>query len=77
VLTLHNVLDPVVPMFNEMNYGKRVAAAGTQDLLVQQQVASYGHCNFTTQEQMNSFNALAVWVNNRVQKPASGDVTLP
>jgi pimeloyl-ACP methyl ester carboxylesterase len=77
VLTMHTVLDPVVPIFNESFFLDTVTKANAADLLVQQQVRRYGHCAFKLEEQLNSFNALTVWVSDRTQKPNGGDITLP
>jgi hypothetical protein len=76
-LTLHTIGDPVVPFFHETLYATKVSAAGASDHLVQQSVNSYGHCNFKVAEIMNSFDALANWVANPLQKPSGGDVTVP
>lgn len=76
-LTLHTVADPEVPFFHEALYGAKVTAAGAADHLVQRIVTRYGHCNFKVAEIINSFDALAAWVDNPSQKPNGGDVTIP
>ena len=73
VLTLHNVLDPVVPIFHETMYQQIVATAGKSDLLVQRTVNLYGHCVFgsTPEEEVTkmvqAFQDLANWVENGVK----------
>lgn len=76
-LTLHTVADPVAPFFHEGLYAKKVADAGGADLLVQRSVNRYGHCAFKVDEILNSFDALAAWVQDPSQKPSGGDVTIP
>ena len=67
----------VVPIFNESRFLDRVTIANATDLLVQQQISRYRHCAFKLDEQLNSFNALTVWVADRTHKPNGGDITLP
>jgi pimeloyl-ACP methyl ester carboxylesterase len=66
VLTLHTTLDPAVPFFHEPAYAAIVDAAGTSDLLVQRVFDRYGHCFFSTQEQIDAFQDLVNWVENGV-----------
>jgi pimeloyl-ACP methyl ester carboxylesterase len=76
-LTLHTLADPEVPFFHEALYATKVAQAGGSDLLVQRTVSRYGHCAFKVDEILNSFDALAAWVQDPTQKPSGGDVTIP
>lgn len=69
VLTLHNVMDPVVPLFHEPAYQQIVAAAGESDRLVQRTVNRYGHCEFETAEMVQALQDLEDWAENGV-KPA-------
>lgn len=68
VLTLHNLLDPVVPFFHEEMYQQTVAAAGNSDLLVQRTITSplYGHCDFGVDTMVDAFVDLVNWVENGV-----------
>jgi hypothetical protein len=68
VLTLHNLLDPVVPLFHEEMYKQTVTAAGNSDLLVQRTVTSpaYGHCDFEVATMVQAFLDLVNWVENGV-----------
>jgi hypothetical protein len=77
MLTLHTRVDPVNPLFHEDLYATKVNNAGMSDLLVQQTVSRYGHCNFKVDEILNSFDAMAKWAADSSQKPAGGDVTIP
>ena len=77
VLTLHTLLDPVVPILvHEPKYLSLVNGTGSGNELVQQSVARYGHCAFQVQEELNAFDGLAAWSQGG-NKPAGGDVTLP
>ncbi|MBI1786915.1 MAG: hypothetical protein HYR60_05095 [Acidobacteria bacterium] len=76
MLTLHTTQDPLAPFSQESSYASVVAGAGGSNLLVQQSVNRYGHCNLKPQEILNSFQGLLGWVNYGL-KPAGGDVTVP
>ncbi len=63
VLTVHNLHDPVVPLFHEGRLGAAAAAAGYEGSLVRGIAAtSFGHCAFTVQELAGAFGALVAWV---------------
>jgi pimeloyl-ACP methyl ester carboxylesterase len=66
VLTLHTTMDPVVPLFHEPAYAAIVDAAGKSDFLVQRVIDRYGHCAFSTQEQIDAFQDLVNWVEKGV-----------
>jgi pimeloyl-ACP methyl ester carboxylesterase len=55
LVTLHNLLDPVVPFQHELNYGKLVAQKRKSAFLSVLPVPRYGHCNFTIQEVLQAF----------------------
>jgi dienelactone hydrolase len=65
VVTLHNALDPVAPMFHEQRLLAAATARGTTALLRQRTVNSYGHCIFTTEEMSGAFGELADWARSR------------
>ncbi len=62
VLTLHNLGDLFVPILNEVEYAKRVAAHGKSDLLVQRAIRGVNHCGFTPQEFGGAFLDLVFWL---------------
>jgi len=66
MLTLHDVLDPLVPFFNEGLYHQAVLAAGNGQHLVQRSFARYGHCTFTVPEMVQAFEELVAWVEQGV-----------
>jgi len=76
VLTLHNLGDLFVPVLNEVEYAKRVAANGKSDLLVQRAIRGVDHCDFTAAEFSTAFLDLVSWVNTGV-KPAGDDFLNP
>lgn len=76
MLTLHTTADPIVPFPQEAAYAQIVANAGASNMLVQQSVNRYGHCNVSAQETANALQGLFLWVNFGI-KPPSGDVTVP
>jgi pimeloyl-ACP methyl ester carboxylesterase len=65
VVTLHNALDPVAPMFHEQRLLAAATARGTTGLLRQRTVNAYGHCIFTTEEMAGAFGELADWARAR------------
>lgn len=77
VLTLHTLLDPVVPNSHEQAYAQAVAKTGSEHLLVQQSVARYDHCNFKLQEKLTALHQLDQWISDPGQKPQPGKVTIP
>jgi dienelactone hydrolase len=76
VLTLHNLGDLFVPVLNEVEYAKRVAAHGKSDLLVQRAIRGVIHCDFTAAEFSRAFLDLKSWVETGV-KPAGDDFLDP
>ena len=66
MLTLHGVLDPLVPVFNEGLYQQVVAGAGNSHHLVQRSFGRYGHCTFTVAEMIQGFEDLVAWVEQGV-----------
>lgn len=71
VLTLHNALDPVAPLFHEARYAQTVAAAGNSNLLVQRTVPTYGHCAFTVDQMTHALQDLVNWAENGVRPAAN------
>jgi pimeloyl-ACP methyl ester carboxylesterase len=55
LVTLHNTLDPIVPVQHELSYIDLVTKAGTTELLTDLQVEGYGHCEFTTEQIFGAF----------------------
>ena len=70
VVSVHNFWDPLVPFFHEPAFANITASASASGMLLQRGVPSYGHCNFSTQLVVDSFQTLASWVTTGV-KPAS------
>jgi pimeloyl-ACP methyl ester carboxylesterase len=66
VLAIHTTMDPAVALVHESVYAAIVDAAGTSDLLVQRIIDRYGHCTFTTAEQLDAFQDLVSWVETGV-----------
>ena len=69
-VTLHTTKDPLVPNFHEGLFAQTVSASGSSANLLQRNVAAFGHCNFTTGQMTDAFDALASWVATGI-KPAS------
>ena len=78
VLTLHTIVDEVVPVSNESAYAETVAAAGKQDLLFQTYTnggfdftRNVFHCNFTPNQVFASIFAMDNWVRTGVRPTAA------
>ncbi|MGB7067889.1 MAG: hypothetical protein WBD22_00150 [Pyrinomonadaceae bacterium] len=72
VLTMHTIIDEIVPVSNELAYAATNAAAGRQDLLFQTYtngVASINgqyHCQFTGPQIFSAIFAMDSWVQTGV-----------
>lgn len=73
LLTLHTTGDMYVPIFLERELKTAVDEAGNSNLLVQRIIRATGHCEFSGDEIVAAFDALAGWVEERV-KPEGDDV---
>ena len=58
LVTLHNVLDPLVPFQHELKYARLVAQKRKLAFLSLLPVARYGHCNFTSEEVFQAFTLM-------------------
>lgn len=66
--TVHNSIDPVVPAWHEVLYGRQVWKSLYSHLyMVQKQTATPGHCAFTPAEQLSAFNGLVTWATTGVK----------
>jgi hypothetical protein len=75
VLTLHTVIDQLVPVANESAYRQTVEAAGMGSLLAQAYYAGRaGHCNFNAVQLVTALHALDAWVDSGV---APTDASFP
>ncbi|HEY7487799.1 MAG TPA: hypothetical protein VH912_25325 [Streptosporangiaceae bacterium] len=72
-LDVHTVSDQLVPVEQENQYARRVAAAGRSALLRQAYVDRAGHCNFTTGELVAATDA----IRQRVATGRWGAVATP
>ena len=76
VVSIHTLGDLFVPFSMEQVYQKRVAAKGNSGYLVQRAIRGASHCDFTTAEQVDAFDAMIKWERDGV-KPAGDDVVTP
>jgi pimeloyl-ACP methyl ester carboxylesterase len=74
VLTLHTVIDELVPVAHESAYRQTVAAAGKSDLLVQAYTRGVGHCNLSEAQVVAAVHALDAWLATGV---APTDASFP
>jgi hypothetical protein len=73
LLTIHDTGDFYVPISQEQALYQAVARAGNSDLLVQRIVRAPGHCNFSAQEVIQTFDDGIAWFERGV-KPAGDDI---
>ena len=62
MLMLSDARDPIAPGLHQIAYRDAVNANGNPDLLVQRQVATYGHCVFTPAQLGAALADLVLWV---------------
>ena len=70
IVSVHNLWDPLVPFFHEPALAEIMGPQVASRMLLQRSVANYGHCNFTTDRVVSSFQSLVDWVATGV-KPTS------
>ena len=76
VLSVHTLGDLFVPFSSEQIYAREVAAHGRSDLLVSRATRAVGHCEFSPEELIETFDDLVLWVNEGI-KPAGDDILDP
>ncbi len=74
LITMHGTGDLFVPIFLERTLKTAVHAAGHDDLLVQRIYRIAGHCRFSDQEMMQSFDDLVAWATTGT-RPKGDDVS--
>jgi hypothetical protein len=57
LVTMHNLLDPVVPYSHDANYAARAPVLWHFSIPIER----YGHCNFTLEEMIAGFGMLVSW----------------
>lgn len=58
LVTLHNLLDPIVPFDHELIYRGLVAGQQKSRFLTAIPVPGYGHCEFTTAQVLGAFGTM-------------------
>jgi pimeloyl-ACP methyl ester carboxylesterase len=71
VLTIHTVIDSLVPVSSERAYAETVNTAGRGDLLVQAYTDGVGHCNFTAPQLLASVTAMDAWLRTGMKPTAA------
>ena len=62
VLSVHTLVDGLVPIEHQSAYAATVAAAGNSDNLVQAYTDGVGHCAFTPEQLVTSIGAMEYWL---------------
>lgn len=76
VVSTHTTGDLFVPFRMQQIYRERAAANGSDGFLVQRAIRATGHCDFTNQEKIDSFDAMHTWVQENTV-PDGDDVLNP
>ncbi|MGB5257505.1 MAG: hypothetical protein WBN07_02450 [Woeseiaceae bacterium] len=76
VLSVHTLGDLFVPFSSEQIYARDVARHKRSDLLVSRATRAIGHCEFSAEELIQTFDDLVLWVNDGV-KPAGDNILDP
>ncbi|MES2718007.1 MAG: alpha/beta hydrolase [Pseudomonadota bacterium] len=76
VVSIHTLGDLFVPFSMQQVYQKRVAAKGNSQWLVQRAIRGASHCDFSTAEQVEAFEAMVIWERDGI-KPSGDDVVTP
>ncbi|MDJ0760517.1 MAG: hypothetical protein QNJ19_14075 [Woeseiaceae bacterium] len=76
VLSVHTLGDLFVPFASEQIYAREVQSHGRSELLVSRATRAIGHCEFSSEELIQTFDDLVNWVNNGV-RPAGDDILDP
>ncbi|MGH9187705.1 MAG: hypothetical protein ACRD0U_18140 [Acidimicrobiales bacterium] len=63
VLTLHTVVDALVPPAHIDRYNQTVAEAGRSEHVVNAWTAGVGHCNFTPTQALTAVTAMQAWID--------------
>ncbi|MGI9287497.1 MAG: alpha/beta hydrolase [Pseudomonadales bacterium] len=73
VISTHTLGDLFVPFSMQQIYAREVAQRHRSDLLVSRATRAIGHCEFSPEELVRTFDDLVLWVNEGV-KPTGDDV---
>jgi hypothetical protein len=73
VVSTHTLGDLFVPFRMQQIYARDAARFGRSDLLVQRATRAIGHCEYSPEELIQTFDALVGWVETG-ERPAGDDV---
>ncbi|MEM7610638.1 MAG: alpha/beta hydrolase [Pseudomonadota bacterium] len=76
VLSVHTLGDLFVPFKMQQIYAEEAKHFGRDNLLVQRATRAVGHCEFSPQELIRTFDDLVLWVEEGI-KPEGDDVLDP
>jgi len=75
VVTMHTLVDQLIPVEVTAYYDTLTKVEGTNDLLVQLYVDRIGHCAFSLDETVEALRRLVDWIETG-DRPEGGDVTI-
>jgi len=71
VVTMHTLLDPIVPYWHEPLYRQKVMARGAAFQHINIPIPRYGHCNFQPEEVLAAFGILVFRVEGDILDPSA------
>ena len=71
ILTVHNIVDPLLVVAHESAYKELNASAGRDELLFQTYVTGIGHCNLTGPQVLTAIASIDSWVRTGVRPTAA------
>jgi len=71
VLSMHSILDGLVPVYNENRYASLVAASASTDHFLPAYVNNVGHCSFSAPQYLSVVAAMQSWLETGVRPDAS------
>ena len=77
LVTMHTLLDPVVPYWHEDLYRQKVTNAGNSRLLTTIPILRYGHCAFKSGEALFAFGLMVFKASTRPLSWTSVQAVLP
>jgi len=71
ILTVHNIIDPLLVVANDSAYAALNASRGRENLLFQTYTTGVGHCNLTGPQILTAVGAIDLWVRTGVRPTAA------
>jgi hypothetical protein len=77
LVTMHTLLDPVVPYWHEILYSQKVFSKGSWAQRINVPIPSYGHCAFTPPQVLAAFGIMVLKATSQGLTPMGVQAALP